>query len=231
MSGYGTSALWQNAYLRVIWLGLMGVIGGSVVAVACATQWYWGLLVGYAGIALIALWSRGEPHARKRADQRGFRALYVVPGAPRWTARRLHALGYRGPVAGKMWETHVNEHASWVRPGGDPHQAIAAFWEAYTADRVRWLAERPDDVALVISTYNHLSPDQWAALNAAGAWHTAAPLHPGLLRVVTAARQRQVQRRMFGAVVNPKPRSDPTTWTTIYVPPRCQANTSAGSVL
>lgn len=236
MGGYLTSALWQNAYYRLIWIGLMVVIVGGALVVAFATQWYWGLLIGYAGIALVALWSHGEARARKRAYQRGFRALYVVPGAPQWTARRLHALGYTGPVAATLWETHVNEHTSWVTPpaaggppGGDPHPAIAAFREAYTADRLRWLAERPDDVALVISTYNHLPPAQWAALNAAGAWHMAAPLHPGLLRVVTAARQRQVQRRMFGAVVNPRPRSDPTTWTTIYVPPRCQAQGSAPS--
>lgn len=209
------SALWRHTYRW--WEGT--VLGGLLGASACA-GWLGGPV--WVGVGFLALYGvlLGPSYLRWRARRRGFRVLYVVPAPRWWVARRLRTLGYLGPVASRIWEMHVNEGRRWTAVGDDPIAAVRRFRQAYTADRMRWLAERPPGVGLLICTFNRLPPAEWAALEAAGAWATAGPLHPAIPAAVDAQRQQKVQTRMFGAVVSTHDRSNGAEWVTVYVPPR-----------
>nr|WP_014107003.1 hypothetical protein [Sulfobacillus thermotolerans]AEP14340.1 hypothetical protein [Sulfobacillus thermotolerans] len=217
---YAVSALWRHTVHRWIYgaavAGLI-VLGGSVSLLTGNAGLALGVMdAGLGGLLLALGWEWG---AQQWARHRGFRVLYVLPSPSTWVARRLRRLGYSGPVATRLWEMHVNERERWtvIR---DPARAVQAFRQAYTADRLRWLRERPDDVGLIICTFNRLPAAEWAALAQAGAWRVAAPLDPRIPPVVTPRRQRTTQLRMFGAVVSSRNRRHPATWTTIYVPPR-----------
>lgn len=217
---YVVSALWRHPHVHggVLYRGYFSAVLVTGLGVMTVVPWL--------GLIWIATWGMGgalamswEAVARALSYRRGFRVLYVLPSPPRWVARRLRALGFAGPVAAHLWEMHVNESIRWRR-GGHVREAVSRFREAYTADRIRWLRERPDYVGLVICTFNRLPEAELAALQAAGAWVFAGPLHPRIPQVVTPRRQRTTQRRMFGRVVSDRDRTDPAGWTTVYVPPR-----------
>lgn len=218
MWAYAVSALWRHPYEPAIYGGYFGAVFLTGFAASLMVPLI-GLAVIVGGLFVGGVAMSWEGVAQTLSRQRGFRVLYVLPSPARWVARRLRALGYVGPVAPRLWEMHVNEAVRWHH-GPDPHDAVRRFRAAYTADRLRWLAERPDDVGLVICTFNRLPAAEVAALQAAGGWVYAGPLDARIPRVVTPRRQRNTQRRMFGAVVSRRDRTDPTAWTTVYVPPR-----------
>jgi len=153
------SALWrhQAPWSYAVWLALS--LGGGV---------FWsplGLVILWGGAACIS-W---ELVARAWAQHRGFRVLYVLPCPSRWARLRLRHLGYTGPVAARLWEMHVAEGTRWS--GG-----VAAFRHAYTADRARWLRERPSDVGLIVTTFNRLPVEEQDLLASADAWMTAGAM-------------------------------------------------------
>ena len=123
-----------------------------------------------------------------------------------------------GPVASRLWEMHVNESLSWNTKG--EWDAVQRFRSAYTADRLRWLDERPHTVGLMITTFNRLPADERSALEAAGAWIVSRALTSHLPEVASRRRVDATQLHMFGAVVSTRDRTDPRGWTTVYVPPR-----------
>ncbi len=204
---YVVSALWRQSHPWLLFGGLLGVVGGIEVVNLTA-----GLLVALVAIGCVS-W---ELVARTVMVRRGRRVLYVLRSPAGWVRRRLRQLGYTGPVARRIWEMHVDEDVRWP-------EGVASFRAAYTADRLWWLAHRPPNVGLIICTFNRLPDAEMAALEAAGAWVTAGPLHPRIPRVVSKRRMRKTQQRMFGAVVSPRDRTDGRTWTTVYVPPRGRA--------
>lgn len=206
------SALWRHHYGRVL-LGsvlLLCLVLGITVNVWLA----YGLWFTVAGLV------QWEGMAKFLAERRGFHALYVLPSPPGWGARRLRDLGYQGPVASRLWEMHVNESHRWKTNDGTSTEAVRRFQTAYAQDRARWLQERPDDVGLLITTFNQLPEAQRRALTAAGAWIYAGALTPALPAVVFRRRMEATQRRMFGRVVASRDRTNPTEWTTVYVPAR-----------
>ncbi|PSR19882.1 MAG: hypothetical protein C7B45_17750, partial [Sulfobacillus acidophilus] len=99
----------------------------------------------------------------------------------------------------------------------------AHFRTAFTADFFRWVEERPDHRALVLSTFNHLTAAEVAQLRAVQAWIGSGAIHPRLARLADAHRMESTQRRMFGGVVSRRDRTNPATWTTVYIPPRTMA--------
>lgn len=205
---YGLSALWRHHYGRLL---------AITTALMCLVLSYW--RPGWAvAIGLMYLGVVGwESIAKWHAHRHGFSVLYVLPSPSRWVARRLRALGYTGPVAPHLWEMHVNESRSWI--AHDEGDAVQRFRAAYTADRLRWLAERPCTVGLMITTFNRLPADERRALEAAGAWIVSGALTSQLPRVASRRRVDATQLRMFGAVVSDRDRTDFGSWTTVYVPP------------
>lgn len=215
---YGLSALWRHAHgwIYPLWIAIALVAGLFGGWVALSLIW----LLGFC-------WMSWELVAQARAARAGFPVLYILPSPAPWVRRRLRALGYPGPVARRIWEMHVQERTRWVQPGGTAAQAVARFRAAYTADRVRWLQDRPPDRGLIITTFNRLPPTEIAALRAAGAWVGMGPLDPRIPAKAFTGRTRAVQQRMFGAVVSTQDRTEPGGWTTIYVPPRQDMRTAA----
>lgn len=206
---FAVSALWRHSHR---WAYAVWLIGGFAVGMGWPTA---GIVLLWGGFACV-LW---ELAARRLAWRHGYSVLYVLPSPAAWITRRLKALGYAGPVARRVWEMHVNETVAWHHLG-DPGTAVERFRVAYTRDRLRWLQERPDDVGLIITTFNRLPADELAALQAAGAWVVAGPLDARIPSAAQATRQRTTQRRMFGRIVSDRDRTDPAQWTTIYVPAR-----------
>lgn len=205
------SALWRHSHPwgYGVWLLVSG--GFSLVWPVVGLTLLWG------GLACV-LW---ELMAKSLAVRSGHVVLYVLPSPTPWVTQRLRALGYGGPVAPHLWEMHVNESIAWHHRG-DPDTAVQQFQAAYTADRLAWMHIRPDDVGLIMTTFNRLPSAQLEAFRAAGAWMVAGPLDSRIPSVASAKRQRQTQRRMFGRVMSWRDRTNPADWTTVYVPPMIQ---------
>lgn len=206
------SALWRHAHTP--W---RLAVYGAGVALGFTPWWPVGLMALW-GAALGELAMMGvEAGAKRAARRRGYRVLFVLPCPPRWAARRLRALGYAGPVAHRLWEMHVMDDRRWPAPNAD--EAVRAFRQAYTAERLRWLDARPAGVGVIFTTYNRLPTEEVAALQDRGAWRAAGALHPRIARAAHRRRVRVAQQRLFGRVVSTRDRTDPATWTTVYVPP------------
>ncbi len=206
------SAVWRHHHGRVLF--------GSVLLLCMAlgiTINFWLAYGLWFAVMGLVQW---EGLAKFFGERRGFHALYVLPSPPGWATRRLRALGYSGSVSSRLWEMHVNEAHRWKTAEGTSTEAVRRFQTAYDQDRARWLQERPDDVGLLITTFNQLSEPQRRALSAAGAWIYAGALTPTLPAVVSRRRMEVTQRRMFGQVVSRRDRTNPTEWTTVYVPAR-----------
>ena len=219
VAAYGVSQLWRHGRSWVYPLYFIGVFIAGVGIMVIVNPWVgWSLLMMWEGAGALAIIWRDL--ARLAAWRRGYRVLYVMASPSAWIAHRLHALGYRGSVAPRIWEMHVDEQRRWIQPEENVHDAVRRFRTAYTADRLRWLEERPDDVGLLICTFNRLPMTELAALKAAGGWVYPGPLTPHIPPVMSPQRQRRTQTRMFGAAVSTKDRTDPNTWITVYVPPR-----------
>ena len=218
VAAYAVSQLWRHPHRVVYGLYFGGVLGLSMALVFLNAAAGLAVLVGLSLLGAVAMSWRDV--ARWSAAHRGYRVLYVLPSPARWVSVRLARLGYSGPGADRVWEMHVDEQRRWHEPCETSKAAVRRFRAVYTADRLRWLENRPGDVALIITTFNHLPEAEMIALKAAGAWVVSAPLDPRIPRVVTTRRQRQTQRRMFGGVVSSRDHRDPAGWTTVYVPPR-----------
>ena len=223
VAAYAVSQLWRHPHPWVYGVYFGSGLLLSVIVTIGLNPWVgcalWMALATAGALAIV--W---RDVARWMAQRRGYQVLYVLPSPARWVSARLARLGYSGPVADRAWEMHVDEQRRWRWPDAAPEAAVRRFRAVYTADRLRWLDARPDDVALIITTFNHLPEAEMTALKAAGAWTASAPLDPRIPRVATARRQRQTQRRMFGGVVSSRDRCDPAGWTTVYVPPRIESS-------
>lgn len=206
---YLFSALWRQSHPGAVraWLGLSTLIGMT-------PYWAVGLTSLWLGL-LCVLW---EPIAQWWARQLGHRVWFVLPSPPGWSSRQLRSLGYVGPVASRLWEIHVQERRRW--DGETPTAAAALFRVTFTHDLFRWIEARPAHVAVLLSTFNTLHPDEVVRLQGAHAWIGAGALHPRLAHLTDAHRMVATQRRMFGGVVSRRDRTNPATWTTVYIPPR-----------
>ena len=212
MLGYLVSALWRQSHPWAVraWLGLSILMG-------LTAAWQLGILSLWLGLCC-ALW---EPFAQWRADRCGHRVWFVLPSPAKWCQRQLRQLGYSGPVASSLWEIHVQERQIWL--GESPHDAARHFRTAFTADFFRWVEERSDHRALVLSTFNHLTSAEVTQLRAVRAWIGSGAIHPRLPQLADVHRMESTQRRMFGGVVSHRDRTNPATWTTVYIPPRTMA--------
>ncbi len=206
---YALSALWRQSHPGALWGWLVASAG-----LGFSPYWGVGILSLWVGLGCV-LW---EPLAQRWAAAHGHRVWFVLPSPAPWVRRRLRGLGYRGPVAGRVWEIHVQERRRWT--AATPPGAAAAFRQEFTRDLLRWIGGRPPGVAILLSTFNALRPEEVAQCQASQAWIGRGPLHPRLPRLTDTRRMVATQRRMFGGVVSTRDRTNPGSWTTVYWPPR-----------
>lgn len=207
------SALWRHAHAPWRW-----AVYGTGFALGLTAWWPIGLMALWVSALGDTALIGAEAWAKRTARRHGYQVLFVLPCPPHWAARRLQALGYAGPVASRLWEMHVMDDRRWSAPTAK--EAVRAFRQAYTAERLRWLDERPAGVGVIVTTYNRLPAEEVAALQDRGAWIVHGALHPRIARSAHRWRVAQAQRRLFGQVVSERNRTDPAAWTTAYVPPR-----------
>lgn len=199
---------WRMAHPGVLW---------AVCAVACGlVALCWPLGVALLLSVLTSLVA--EPWCRHRAFRTGHHARWVMPTSRRWWSRRLAGLNLPALPPGRVWEMHVADSVRWA--GLTPVAAAVRFRRAYTTDMRDWIATRPPGVALVCSTFNRLTPEEGACIQAAGGALASGAIHPRLAAAMTPRAYRHLQHRMFGGVVSTTPRTDPTRWTTWVVPAR-----------
>ena len=209
MKTYATSLLWRQSHPWFIPASL------SMSVLLSLTPWGYAigvLLMGGIALALLTEW-----WARWQAIRRGYRARFWVAAPPRWVEYLLQHHGYTGPPLHRtVWEVHAQDQRHW--PGRTPKEAAHHYRTAYTSEFTRLITERPPDVTLICTTFNHLLDVERTLIAAHHGWWCSGALHPALPHAFSPLVMRHTQRRMFGGVVSNRVRTDAANWVIWVIP-------------